>query len=60
MSHDVMDKKDVVDIAPAQSRVHQEIAGMADKALVTREPYGKPGIFTFVLFMKCSEHVCQT
>jgi hypothetical protein len=60
MLHDAMDKKDVVDIAPAQSHVHQEIASMADKALVTREPYGKPGIFTFVLFMKCNKHVCHT
>ncbi|KAH3961916.1 hypothetical protein HBI56_203980 [Parastagonospora nodorum] len=43
MSHDTMDKKDAVDITPAQSHVHQEVAGMHDKALVTREPYGKSG-----------------
>ncbi|KAF1920448.1 MFS sugar transporter-like protein [Ampelomyces quisqualis] len=38
-----MDKKDGIDVAPTQSHVHQEVAGMHDKALVTREPYGKPG-----------------
>ncbi|KAH4031562.1 hypothetical protein JI435_122390 [Parastagonospora nodorum SN15] len=43
MSHDTMDKKDAVDITPAQSHVHQEVAEMHDKALVTREPYGKSG-----------------
>lgn len=44
MSHDTMDRKDVVDITPAQSHVHQEVAGMLDKALVTRQPYGQPGM----------------
>ncbi|KAH4048146.1 hypothetical protein HBI82_211250 [Parastagonospora nodorum] len=43
MSHDTMDKKDAVDITPAQPHVHQEVAEMHDKALVTREPYGKSG-----------------
>lgn len=44
MADSSMDKKDGVDVAPAQSHVHQEVAGMHDKALVTREPYGKPGM----------------
>jgi hypothetical protein len=38
-------KKDMIDIAPAQSHIHQEVRGMYDKVLVTREPYGKPGTF---------------
>lgn len=48
MSHSRMDKKDPIDIAPAQSHDHQEVAAMhtVDKAVVTREPYGKPGMFT--------------
>ncbi|EAT80651.2 hypothetical protein SNOG_12239 [Parastagonospora nodorum SN15] len=47
MSHDTMDKKDAVDITPAQSHVHQEVAEMHDKALVTREPYGKSACALF-------------
>lgn len=43
-----MDKKDGIDVAPAQSHVHQEIAGMHDKAVVTREPYGKAGTSSFL------------
>jgi hypothetical protein len=39
------DKKDAINIAPTQSHVHREVAVMHDKALVTREPYGKPGTF---------------
>jgi hypothetical protein len=47
MSHSSMDHKDAIDIAPAQSHDHQEVAKMSsiDKAVVTREPYGKPGMF---------------
>ena len=52
MSHDTMDRKDVVDITPAHSHVHQEVVRMHDKALVTREPYGKPGMFRFNLSNK--------
>ncbi|OAK95267.1 general substrate transporter [Phaeosphaeriaceae sp. SRC1lsM3a] len=43
MSDHSVEKKDAIDIAPAQSHTHQEVAGMHDKAFVTREPYGKPG-----------------
>lgn len=43
MMYDSSEKKDAIDIAPAQSHVHQEVADMHGKALVTREPYGKPG-----------------
>jgi hypothetical protein len=48
MSHSSMDQKDAIDITPAQSHNHQEVAKMSsmDKAVVTREPYGKPGMLT--------------
>jgi hypothetical protein len=46
MSNDRMDKKDAIDVAPAQSHIHQEVVGMHDKTLVIREPYGKPGMFS--------------
>lgn len=46
MSEHSVDKKDAIDIAPAQSHLHQEVVGMHDKAVVTREPYGKPGMLS--------------
>jgi hypothetical protein len=45
MAASLLDKKDMIDTVPAQSHVHQEVRGMCDKVLVTREPYGKPGTF---------------
>jgi hypothetical protein len=50
MSHSSMDQKHAIDITPAQSHNHQEIAQMSsmDKAVVTREPYGKPGMLTLM------------
>jgi hypothetical protein len=45
MSNHRMDKKDAIDVAPAQSHIHQEVVGMHDKTLVIREPYGKSGMF---------------
>jgi hypothetical protein len=57
MSHDTMDKKDVIDITPAQSHVHQEVAGMHDKALVTREPYGKSGTFILIANQVTGRHI---
>jgi hypothetical protein len=41
-----MDKKDTIDVAPAQSRIHQEVVGMYEKALMVREPYGKSGMWS--------------
>jgi hypothetical protein len=48
MSHSPTDQKDAINITPAQSHDHQEVAKMSsmDKAVVTREPYGKPGMLT--------------
>jgi hypothetical protein len=43
MSEFNTEKKDAIDLAPEQSHLHQEVAGMHSKAMVTREPYGKPG-----------------
>ncbi|KAH7095014.1 general substrate transporter [Paraphoma chrysanthemicola] len=43
MSESNIDKKDAIDLAPEHSHLHQEVAGMHGKAIVTREPYGKPG-----------------
>lgn len=41
---DHSDKKDVIDVASAQSHVHQEHVSMNHgKALITREPYGPAG-----------------
>jgi len=44
MLYESSEKKDAIDVAPAPSHVHQEVVGMHGKALVTREPYGKPGM----------------
>lgn len=48
MSEYNTDNKDAIDIAPRQSHIHQEVAGMNGKTSVTREPYGKPGKFTTI------------
>jgi hypothetical protein len=45
MAAPTLDKKEMIDTLPAQSHVHQEVRGMYDKVLVTREPYGKAGMF---------------
>ncbi|KAF2129923.1 MFS sugar transporter-like protein [Dothidotthia symphoricarpi CBS 119687] len=45
MSGKAVDKKEAIDIAPAQSQIHREVAemGHVDQSLVAREPYGPGG-----------------
>lgn len=45
-----MEKHEEIDVAPAPSHQHQEIAGMhhAGKAWATREPYGPAGMSIYV------------
>jgi hypothetical protein len=51
-----LDKKDIIDTTPAQSHIHPDVRGTYAKALMTREPYGKPGKFDF-LFSRSMKHI---